>query len=143
MSWSQKYGTGIRHLPNQVVKPIFFFSVASLTFMKMDRLIITQHIIMIKIYYKSGTYATAMYRTLRGVYGLRNRSTTQAISTTTQTISTIVKKFEETGMITNIERPVRHCIARSTENISIVNKSDSLSFSGIRTVLRHIFSPKE
>ena len=27
ISWFQKYGTGIRHLSNQVVKPIFFSNI--------------------------------------------------------------------------------------------------------------------
>ena len=70
----------------------------------MDRLTITQRIKMTKIYYKNDDTATATYRVLRGDYGLHNRPTTQAIGQ-------IVKKFEETGVVTNI---------------------------GIKTVLRHI-----
>ena len=45
--------------------------------MKMERLTITQHIKMIKIYYKNDDSATATYRGLRGDYGLHNRPTTQ------------------------------------------------------------------
>ena len=68
-----------------------------------------------------------------------NRSTKQAIGK-------IAKKFEETGRVTNIERPVHHRFAHSTENIAIVSDSvcrrpecfDSLTFSGIKTVIRHI-----
>ena len=60
----------------------------------MDRLTITQRITIIKIYYKNGDSATATYRALRGDYGLHNRPTTQAIGK-------IVKKFEETGAVTN------------------------------------------
>ena len=41
---------------------------------------------------QNGDTATATYRALRGEYGLRNRSTTQAIG----------KKFEKTGVVTNI-----------------------------------------
>ena len=48
--------------------------------------------------------------------GLRNRPTTQAIDK-------IVKKFEETGVVTNIERPVHHRFACSAENIVIVSES--------------------
>ena len=62
ISWFQKYGTGFRHLLNQVVKPIFFFLVVSLTLKKMDCLTITQPIKIIKTYYKNGDSATATYR---------------------------------------------------------------------------------
>ena len=54
---------------------------------------------------------------------------------------TIVKKFEESGVVTNIERPVHHRFARSAEIIAIVSESiaedpivDSSSFSGFRIV---------
>ena len=50
------------------------------------------------------------------LYGLHNRPTQQAIGK-------IAKKFEETGVATNTERPVHHRFARSTENIAIVNES--------------------
>ena len=52
----------------------------------------------------------------RGDYGLHNRLTTQAIGK-------IVKKFKETRLVTNIERPVYHRFARSTENIAIISES--------------------
>ena len=59
-----------------------------------------------------------------------------------------MNRFEETGVDTNIERPVHHRFARSAENIAIVSKSIAedpncdvfSSFSGIRTVLRHIMT---
>ena len=57
-----------------------------------------------------------MYHALRGDYVLHNRPTTQAIGK-------IVKKFEETGMITNISKPVHHRLARSAENIAIVSEN--------------------
>ena len=57
-----------------------------------------------------------MYRALRGYYGLYNRPTTQATGK-------IVKKFVETGVVTNIERPGHLCFARSAENIAIVSES--------------------
>jgi hypothetical protein len=82
----------------------------------MDRLTITQRIKIIKTYYKNGDSATATYRALRGDYGLHNRPTTQAIGK-------IVKKFEETGAVTNIVRPVHHRFARSAENIAAVSES--------------------
>ena len=34
-----------------------------------------------------------------------------------------MKKFEETGLVTNIERPVYHRFARSAEHIAIVSES--------------------
>ena len=61
---------------------------------------------MVKTYYKNVDSATATYRPLRGDYDLHNRPTTQAIGK-------IVKEFEETGVVTNIERPVHHHLARS------------------------------
>ena len=87
------------------------------------------------MYYKNGDSATATHRALRGAHGLCNRPTTQAIDK-------IVKKFE-TGEVTNIERPVHHHFACSTENIAIADRPecvDSSSSSGIRTVLRHIMA---
>ena len=45
----------------------------------MDRLVITQCIQIIKIYYKNGDSATTTYCALRGDYGLHNRPTIQAI----------------------------------------------------------------
>ena len=62
----------------------------------MECLTVTQCIKMIKIYYKNGDSATATYQALRGYYYLRNRRITQAVGK-------IIKKFEETGMVTNIE----------------------------------------
>ena len=79
----------------------------------MDRVTTIQRIKMIKTY-KNGDSAT--YRALRGDYGFHNHPTTQAIGK-------IVKKFEETGMVTNIEIPVHHRFARSAENIVIVSES--------------------
>ena len=42
---------------------------------------------------------------------------------TTQAIGKTVKKFEETGMVSNIDRPMHHRIARAAENIAIVNEN--------------------
>ena len=83
---------------------------------KMNRLIITQRIKIIKTYYKNGDLAASTYCALRGDYSLHNRPTTQAIGK-------IVKEFEETRVVTNIERPVYYLFPRSAENISIVSQS--------------------
>ena len=72
--------------------------------MKMDRLEINE------TYYKNGDSAIATYLALRRDYDLHNRPTTQVV----------VKKFEETGMVTNIERPVHY---HSAENIAVVSES--------------------
>ena len=64
--------------------------------------------------YKNGESITATYRALSGDYGLDNRLNRQAIGK-------IVKKFEEIGVVTNIEMPVYHRFARSSENIAIVS----------------------
>ena len=61
----------------------------------MNRLIVTQCIKIIKTYYRHGDSAPATYRSLREDYGLHNHPTTQAIDK-------IVKKFEDTGVVTNI-----------------------------------------
>ena len=77
---------------------------------------LTQRINIIKTYYKNGNSATATYRALREDCGPHNRPTMQAIEK-------IVQKFEETRVVTNIERPVHHRFARSTGNIAIVSGS--------------------
>ena len=82
----------------------------------MGRLTITQRIKIIKTYYKNYDSATAMYRALRGDYGLHSRLTTQAIGK-------IVKKYEETRVATNIERLVYHGFTRSAVNIAIASES--------------------
>ena len=56
------------------------------------------------------------YQKKRGDYDLCNRPTTQAMSK-------IVKRFEETGVVTNIERNVHYRFASSAENIGIVSES--------------------
>ena len=75
-------------------------------------LTITQRIRIIK----NGVSATATYCALREDYGFHNRPTTQAIGK-------IVKKFEETEVVTNIGRHVNYRFARSPENIAIVSES--------------------
>ena len=75
----------------------------------MNHLTITQRIKMIKTNQKSVDSTTASYRALRGDYG-----------PTTQAIGKIVKKFEETEVLTNIERPVHNSFARCAKNIAIV-----------------------
>ena len=67
----------------------------------MDHLTITQRVKIIKNYYKNGNFATITHRTLIEGYGLYNHPTTQAIGK-------IVQKFGETGVVTNIERPVHY-----------------------------------
>ena len=97
------------------MKPIFSFSIEGLTLTKIDCLTITQRIKISKTYYKNSESATATYRAVRGDYGLHNRPTTQAIDK-------IVKKFKQTGVVTNIKRPVHHRFARSAEKISILSE---------------------
>ena len=82
----------------------------------MDNITITQRIKIIKTYNKNNDSVTATYHAFRGDYGLHNRPTTPAISK-------IVKKFEETGVVTSIERPVHHHFAPFTENIPIISES--------------------
>ena len=64
----------------------------------------------------NGESATATYRALRGDYGVHNRTTMQAIGK-------IIIKFEETGMVINIERAVHYRFACFAENIAIVSES--------------------
>ena len=82
----------------------------------MDRLTSAQRINIIKTYYKKGDFAKATYRALGEDYGSHNCPTMQAIGK-------IVKKFEETGVVKNIEWPKHRCFARSAENIAIVSES--------------------
>ena len=94
------------------MKPNFLFPIESLTLTKSNRITITQRIQISKTNYKNGDSTPATYR---GDYGLNNRLTMQAIGK-------IVKKFEETGVVRNIERPVhQHCTC-SAENIATVNE---------------------
>ena len=74
----------------------FFFSVENLTLPKMNRITITQRMKMIKTYYKNCDSAAATYRALRGDFGLCNRPITPAIGK-------ILKKLEETGVVTKIK----------------------------------------
>ena len=67
----------------------------------MDRLTVTQRRKIIKSYYENADSATATYHDITKDYGLHNRPTTQ-------TVDEIVKKFEETRVVTNIKRPVHH-----------------------------------
>ena len=71
---------------------------------------------MIKIYYKNVDSTTATYHVLRGDCSLLSRPTTQ-------TIGKIVKKFEETEVVTNIERLVHRHFARFIENTAFVSES--------------------
>ena len=82
----------------------------------MDRLTIIQRIQIIKTYHKTGDSATATYRALKGYFGFHNHSNTQPIGR-------VVQKFEATGVITNIGRPVHQHFVRSTENMTIVCES--------------------
>ena len=81
----------------------------------MDRLVITQHLKTIKIYYKNGNSVTVTYRVLIGDYCLHSRPTTQAIGK-------IVKKILKTGVVTSIKRSVYHHFVRSAVNIAIVSE---------------------
>ena len=55
------------------------------------------------------------YHALRGDYGLYNGPTKQAIVK-------IIKKFEESEVVTNIERVVHHRFAHSAKNIAIFSE---------------------
>ena len=91
-------------------------TIESLTLTKTDRITITQRIKIIKTYYKNSDFATATYRALRGDYILHNCQTMQAFGK-------IVKKLKETGVFTNIKRPVHHGFACFTENVAIMGES--------------------
>ena len=101
----------------------------------MDCLTITQRIRIIKTYYKHGDSATATHRALRGDYGLHNHPTMQAMGK-------IVKKFEETGVVTNILKGLCIIVSLVPLKTSLFRPegADYSSFSGIRTVSRHIIA---
>ena len=80
----------------------FFLSVENLTLTKVDWLLITQRLKMIKIYYKNSNSATGTYRALRKDYGLHNCPNTQAIRK-------ILKKFEKTDGTYRCDIPPNMC----------------------------------
>ena len=80
------------------------------------RLTIIQRTKMIKTYYKNGDSAIATHCALRGDYGFHNRPTLQAIGK-------LMKRFEGTRVVTNIERTVHHRFAGYAKNIAIVSES--------------------
>lgn len=82
----------------------------------MDRLTVEERVKIIKFYYKNDDSAVSTFRALRADYGRHNRPTEQTILNT-------VKKFEETGSVTDIVRPVHHRNIRSAENIAAVAQS--------------------
>ena len=82
----------------------------------MGRLTIPYRIKITETYYKIGDSVTAMYLALRGDYVLHDRPTKRAIGK-------IVKKLEETGVVTNIQRFVYHRFVSSAENIAIASES--------------------
>ena len=97
------------------MKPIIFLFSCKSDIDENGYLTITQRIKIIKTYYKNRDPALDTYRALKG-YGLRNRPTTQAIGK-------IVKKFEVTGVVTDIDSPVHFRFACFAENIAIVRES--------------------
>lgn len=82
----------------------------------MDCLTVEERVKIIKFYYKNGDSAVSTFRALRADYGRHNRPTQQTISNT-------VRKFEETGSVIDIARPVHHRNIRSAENIAVVAQS--------------------
>ena len=99
----------------------------------MESLTITKCTKIIKTYYKNRDSATAMYCTLRGDYDLHNRPIMQAIGK-------ILKKFEEPGVSRNIEKPVHHNFAHSSESIAIILKVlPKLRMFGFLIVLRNLY----
>jgi len=82
----------------------------------MDRLTIADRVKIVKTYYKNDDSPAATFRALRGDFGRFNRPTQQAVCK-------IVKKFEKTGSVTDIAKPVHHRNARSAENIAAVSES--------------------
>ena len=96
---------------------------------------------MIKTDYKNDDSVTVWYFKRR-LWFTYNRPTMQAIGN-------IVKKFEETGVVTNIERSVHHRFACSAQNIAIVSENvveDTNALIPCRSqecglkVLRHIMA---
>ncbi|CAH2099714.1 unnamed protein product [Euphydryas editha] len=80
----------------------------------MDRLTTAECVEIVKTYYKNGESVVGTFRALRGVYGRHNRPSERAIGK-------IVRKFEETGSVTDGPRHNRNeC---STANIAAVSES--------------------
>lgn len=82
----------------------------------MDRFTTAQRIKIVQLYYRHSNSVVTVFRNLRADYGRNNRPTER-------TIRNVVNKFEETGSVCDIVRPVHHRNARSTENIAAVRES--------------------
>lgn len=103
-------------MSNRTVIRGIIFLVEGLPFNNMDRLSTAERVKIVKTYYKNSDSVVSTFRALRADYGRHNRPSERTIGKT-------VKKFEETGSVTDVLRPIHHRNARSTENIAAVSES--------------------
>lgn len=82
----------------------------------MERYTVEQRIFIVKTHYKNGENFTQTIRRLREHFGRHNRPSRTGVQN-------LIKKFEETGSVKNLETPVRLRSARSVENIDAVTGS--------------------
>lgn len=82
----------------------------------MERLSIEERVKVIEAYYENGRSNKSAFRALRDFFGPHNRPTESAIGK-------IVKKFQETGSVADVKKPVRARAGRSPENIAAVREN--------------------
>lgn len=82
----------------------------------MERYTLQQRIEVMKMYYKYGENFATTVRRVRGAFGRRGAPSRTAIVN-------LITKFEQTGSLSDIKRPVRMRSVRSVENIAAVAES--------------------
>ncbi|KAL7631744.1 UNVERIFIED_CONTAM: hypothetical protein RMT77_017953 [Armadillidium vulgare] len=82
----------------------------------MERYTMEQRVKVIQAYYENGRSNQNAYRALRDFFGQFNRPNVP-------TIGKILKKFEQTGSVGDLKRPVHARTARTAENIAAVRDS--------------------
>lgn len=94
----------------------FYFIVEFSTISAMERYTLEQRVYIVKTYFQNGSSVRATFRRIREYFGVRNRPSEV-------TIRKIVRRFETTGSVKDIETKVRERPARSVENIQAVRES--------------------
>ena len=82
----------------------------------MDRFSIAQRVNFVRLYYKNDENPANVFRAIRTDFGRHGRPTEHIIAN-------VVRKFEQTGSVADIVRPVHHRNVRSAENIAAVAAS--------------------
>ncbi|KAF2883420.1 hypothetical protein ILUMI_22754 [Ignelater luminosus] len=84
--------------------------------LKMDRYLLQRRILIVEHYFKNGETLTATIGKLRPIFDNQNVPSAS-------TMKSIIKKFEETGLITDVKPSMRVRLGRSGENITAVRQN--------------------